>query len=177
MLVVKNLPANAEGIRDVGLILGWENPLEEGMATHSSIPAWRIPWTEEPGGLQSIWSQRVRNNWGDLAHLRWYSCCSVAQLCPILCDPMDCNNARFPCPSSPGAWSNACPLSRWCHLTFCCLLCRSKFLICIILLLLELFFSTTLHSLQDLSSLTRNWTWARAMKAPSPNHWSTREFS
>ena len=60
--MVKNLPANAEGIRDVGLILGWENPLEEGMATHSSIPAWRIPWTEEPGGLQSIWSQRVRNN-------------------------------------------------------------------------------------------------------------------
>ena len=34
--------------------LGWEDPLEEGMATHSSIPAWRIPWTEEPGRLQSI---------------------------------------------------------------------------------------------------------------------------
>ena len=39
--------------------LGWEDPLEEGMATHSSIPAWRIPWTEEPGGLQSTGSQRV----------------------------------------------------------------------------------------------------------------------
>ena len=39
--------------------LGWEDPLEEGMATHSSIPAWRIPWTEEPGGLQSGASQRV----------------------------------------------------------------------------------------------------------------------
>ena len=37
--------------------LGWEDPLEEGMATHSSIPVWRIPWTEEPGGLQSIESQ------------------------------------------------------------------------------------------------------------------------
>ena len=34
--------------------LGWEDPLEEGMATHSSILAWRIPWTEEPGGLQSM---------------------------------------------------------------------------------------------------------------------------
>ena len=34
--------------------LGWENPLEEGMATHSSILDWRIPWTEEPGGLQSL---------------------------------------------------------------------------------------------------------------------------
>ena len=40
--------------------LGQEDPLEEGMATHSSILAWRIPWTEEPGGLQSMGSQRVR---------------------------------------------------------------------------------------------------------------------
>jgi len=39
--------------------LGWEDPLEEGMATHSSILAWRIPWTEEPGGLQSMGLQRV----------------------------------------------------------------------------------------------------------------------
>ena len=37
--------------------LGWEDPLEEGMATHSSIPAWRIPWTEESGGLQAMGSQ------------------------------------------------------------------------------------------------------------------------
>ena len=43
--------------------LGWEDPLEEGMATHSSILAWRITWTEQPGGLQSIWSQRVGHNW------------------------------------------------------------------------------------------------------------------
>ena len=42
--------------------LGWEDPLEEGMATHSSIPAWRIPWTEEPGGQQSIGSQRIRHD-------------------------------------------------------------------------------------------------------------------
>ena len=41
--------------------LGWEDTLEKGMATHSSILAWRIPWTEEPGGLQSIGSQRVRH--------------------------------------------------------------------------------------------------------------------
>ena len=39
--------------------LGWEDPLEEGMAIHSIILAWRIPWTEEPGGLQSMGSQRV----------------------------------------------------------------------------------------------------------------------
>ena len=42
--------------------LGQEDPLEKGMATHSSILAWRIPCTEEPGGLQSIGSQRVRHN-------------------------------------------------------------------------------------------------------------------
>ena len=49
----KNLPANAGDIRDTGSILRLEDPLEEGTATHSSILAWRIPWTEEPGGLQS----------------------------------------------------------------------------------------------------------------------------
>ena len=44
--------------------LGWEDPLEEGMATHSSILAWRIPWTEEePGGLQSLGPQRMGHDW------------------------------------------------------------------------------------------------------------------
>ena len=43
--------------------LCWEDPLEEGMATHFSLVAWRIPWTEEPGGLQSMRLQRVRHNW------------------------------------------------------------------------------------------------------------------
>ena len=61
--VVKNPPANAGHARDAGSIPGLENPLEEGMATHSSILAWRIPWTEEPGGLESMGSQRVRHNW------------------------------------------------------------------------------------------------------------------
>ena len=52
-LVVKNLPASAGEVRDAGLNPDQEDPLEKGMATHSSILAWRIPWTEEPGGLQS----------------------------------------------------------------------------------------------------------------------------
>ena len=43
--------------------LGWEDPLEEGMATHSCILAWRIPWTEEPGGLPSMGSQRIGHDW------------------------------------------------------------------------------------------------------------------
>ena len=52
----ENLPAMQETWI---LSLGWEDPLEEGMATYSSILAWRIPWTEEPGGLQSLGLQRV----------------------------------------------------------------------------------------------------------------------
>ena len=56
-LVVKNLPANTEDIEIWVPFLGQEDPLEEEMATHSSILAWRIPWTEEPGRLQSMRSQ------------------------------------------------------------------------------------------------------------------------
>ena len=53
VLVVKSPPANAGDIETRAGSLGQEDPLEEGTATHSSILAWRIPWTEEPGGLQS----------------------------------------------------------------------------------------------------------------------------
>ena len=58
-LVVKNLPANAGNIGDSGLIPGQEDPLERGLVAHSSILAWRIPRTEEPGTLQSMGLQRV----------------------------------------------------------------------------------------------------------------------
>ena len=58
----KNLPAKAGDIRDVGQSLSGENPVEDSIATHSSILAWRIPWTEEPGRLQSMGSQRVRHD-------------------------------------------------------------------------------------------------------------------
>ena len=61
-LVVKNPPAKAGDIRDVGLILRLGDPLEEGLATHSSILAWRIPWTGEPGGLQSIGLQKAEHS-------------------------------------------------------------------------------------------------------------------
>ena len=61
-LAITILSASARDIRDGGLIPGWEDPLEEGMATHSSILVWRIPWTEEPGGLQSTESQRARHD-------------------------------------------------------------------------------------------------------------------
>ena len=60
--MVKNLPT----VQETSVwSLGWEDPLEKGMAAHSGILAWRIPWTEEPGGLQSMRSQRVGHNWAN----------------------------------------------------------------------------------------------------------------
>ena len=64
--MVKNLPARQETwVRS----LGWEDSLEKGMATHSSILGWRILWTEEPGGLRSMGSQRVGHDWA--TELNW----------------------------------------------------------------------------------------------------------
>ena len=83
--MVKNPPVMRETwVRS----LGQEDPLEKGMATHSSILAWRLPWTEEPGGLQSMGSQRVRHNSAPIG-FNWGACTSVAQSYPIFCDPMD----------------------------------------------------------------------------------------
>ena len=59
---IKNPPAVQEPQETQVQSLDWEDPLEEEMATHSSILAWRIPWTEEPGELQSVGSQRVRHD-------------------------------------------------------------------------------------------------------------------
>ena len=56
-LMVNNPLVNAGDIEDAGSIPGWGGSLEKGMATPSSVLAWRIPWTEEPGGLQSTGSQ------------------------------------------------------------------------------------------------------------------------
>ena len=62
---VKNLPAMEETqVRS----LGWEDPLKKGMTSHSSILAWRIPWTKEPGGLHSMGSQRVKHDWVPNTH-------------------------------------------------------------------------------------------------------------
>ena len=65
-LVVKNLPANARDTRNVNSTLDSRRFPGKGMATHSSILAWKIPWTQEPGRLQSMWSQRVGH---DFAHM------------------------------------------------------------------------------------------------------------
>ena len=60
--MVKNLPANAGDLRGVGSNSGSGRSLEEGMPTHSTILAWRVPWTEGPGRLQFIGSRRVRHD-------------------------------------------------------------------------------------------------------------------
>ena len=62
MLLVKNPRGSAGDLREGFRFLGQEDPLEEEMAIHSSILTWGIPWTEEPGGLQSRGSQRVRHD-------------------------------------------------------------------------------------------------------------------
>ena len=69
---VKNLPATQETWVQS---LGWEHPLEKGMATHFSILAWRIPWTEEPGRLQSMGLQRVKHKWATFTYFR---CCQLS---------------------------------------------------------------------------------------------------
>ena len=61
-------------------VLGWEDPLEKDMETHSSLLAWTIPWTEEPGRLQPIGSHRVRHDWSDLAR----STCAYQFRLPIV---------------------------------------------------------------------------------------------
>ena len=97
-LVVKNPPANRGDIRDMGLISGWEEPLEEEMATHSSILAWRIM-------DRGAWQAAVHRITKSQTWLKWLSkkasnrhitVCSVqfssvAQSCPTLCDPMNCS--------------------------------------------------------------------------------------
>ena len=93
-VVLKSLPANAGDAWDKVRSLGREDSLEVGMATHYSILAWRIPWTEKPGGLKVIRSQRVRHDWSNLAHtqvmrkskLTWYAppAAVIALMCTVI---------------------------------------------------------------------------------------------
>ena len=76
--MVKNLPIDTGDLRDVGLSLGREDPLEEDMATDSSILAWRIPWTEEPDGLLV---HRLTKNWTQLKQLSTQSRGTLREKC------------------------------------------------------------------------------------------------
>ena len=87
--MVKNLPTMQE-TRDWSL--GQEDLLEKGMAAHSSILAWRIPWTEKSGGLQSVGSQRVRHDWATNTHTHTHThtqncqrSCNIRQLTVYKC--------------------------------------------------------------------------------------------
>ena len=96
--------------------MGWEDPLEEEMATHSSILAWKIPWTEEPGGLQSMGSQRVRHNWAT-EHTVDLQCCinfSLQHSCTeafstVLCISTLVCSTLYPC-----AYWQTLKFWRWC---------------------------------------------------------------
>ena len=75
--------------------LGWEDPLEKEMATHSSTLAWKIPWTEEPGRLQSMGSWRVGHNWVTSLSLGGGAPAKSLQSCLTLCNPSDCSPPGF----------------------------------------------------------------------------------
>ena len=91
-LLVKNPPA----IRETWVrSLDWDDSLEEGMAIHSSILAWGIPWTEEPGELQSLGLQKVRLNWVTNVHTQWRSNSSVAA--GLLCKLLDMRSQSGQC--------------------------------------------------------------------------------
>ena len=90
--VIKNPLANAADVRDEVQSLGWEDPLEEEMAIHPSVLAWSIPRTEQPGGLQSLGSQRVDRPEGtEQAPSSEHA--TLPSLFPFLCHPrMSCND-------------------------------------------------------------------------------------
>ena len=125
VLVVKkkNLPVNTGILKNMAQSLGQEDPLEEVMATHSSILAWRIPWTEESGRLQYIGSQKVGHEWSDLVLTprSFQSEKGIQFSHSVVSDslqPHEPQQARSPCPSpTPRVHPNPCPLSRWCHPT------------------------------------------------------------
>ena len=76
--------------------LDWDDPLEEGMGSHSSILAWRIPRTEEPGGWQSTGSKRTGHSWSDLAHMR-----AGSQVTYLQTVYTECPNISHPRTSQP----------------------------------------------------------------------------
>ena len=114
--MVKNLPALWE---TQVWSLGQENPLEKGMAAHLSSLSWKIPWTKEPGGLQSTGSQRVQHDWATNTYIRQFSLVQFSRsVVSYSLRPHGLQHATPPCPSPPpGVYSDSCPLSQWCHPT------------------------------------------------------------
>ena len=95
--VVKNLPAMQEMQEMWAWCLGWEDPLEEGMATHSSVLAWRIPWTEEAGELQ-VTESRYWNDWAHtyVSGLRYMRAIFFPSYSRDYCQDICRNNIIYP---------------------------------------------------------------------------------
>ena len=89
--------------------LGQEDPLEEEMATHSSLLAWEIPWTEEPGGLQSVTRQRVGYNW---AHMHTHMVLKVKLALTLLCSQPRFLAVQIPAEAAEGLRVGMEPLRR-----------------------------------------------------------------
>ena len=87
-LVVKKLPASVGHRRGRVWSLGWEDPLEEGLATHCSVLAWRIPWAEKPGGLQFMGLQK---NQSRLKQLSTQACTFIREECDV-CEKLNFTN-------------------------------------------------------------------------------------
>ena len=97
--------------------LGWEDPLEEEMATHSSILAWDFPWTEKPGGLQSMGSKRMGHNWAINTFTFWWlsgkeSACKAGNPCLTL-DWEDLLEEEMETHSSILTWENPMGRGAW----------------------------------------------------------------
>ena len=116
--------------------LGQEDLWEKEMATHSSILAWRIPWMEDPGGLQSMGSQRVGHDWATSLCYQpglWTRAGSSIQFSrSVVSNSLRLHGLQhsgLPCPSpTPGAYSNSCASSRWCHRITWSAVVRCRFL-------------------------------------------------
>ena len=152
--MVKNLPAMQETQVQP---LGWEDPPEKEMATHSGTLAWKIPWTEEPGRLQSMGSQRVRHDWATSLTLPGKSQ-GVSSLPPLRDPPFE------KILISLFVWLHWVLVMAWripvdAHRLLSC--CGAP--------------AQLPHSMWGLSSSTRDWTSILCIGRQILNHWTTRE--
>ena len=124
--------------------LGREHPLEKRMATHSSVLAWRIPWTEEPGGLQSMGLQRVRHDWASNTEFHGKIMCSFVRKCPAAL------NVAIPFCILPAMNESSCCFIASLVFGVVCILDFSHFNRCIVVV----------HDCFNLPFLNGLWCWA-----------------
>ena len=148
--------------------LGWEDPLEEEMATHSGILSWEIPWREQPGGLQSMGSQRIRHDWTTTYLHRSRQMinedpvCVYAQSRPTLCDPMDC--------SLPGSFLHGSSQARILECIAVSSSRRSSWprgwicLVCLLHWLVDSLPRSHLRSHKDPGLLINEWMWLQVLE-------------